>query len=227
MKLLVDNADLDNIQFFAKNYPIDGVTTNPSILLKSGANPYHLLPEIIEILDKNNCHEIHVQVVSTKSQDMVKEAKRIVEHLGKDVYIKVPTVEEGLIAIKELSNEGFMITATAIYSAEQAFLAAKSGASYVAPYVNRIEKFYGGGVETVAKIQKIFKNNGLSTKILSASFKTVEQVMDLAELGVDAATVPADVLKQFLDNNDVFDAVEKFNEDFYSLMGKKTTMYND
>lgn len=227
MKLLLDCANLDDIEYFAKNYPLDGVTTNPSILFKAKKNPYELLPEIIKLIDKYNCHEIHVQVISEKWQDMVGEAKRIVDHLGNDTYIKIPTIEQGLIAIKELSKQGYMTTATAIYSAEQAFLAAKAGASYVAPYVSRMEKLYGDGIAIVEQIQDIFMANALDTKILSASFKTVEQVMAMAELGVDSATVPSDLLKKFLINEDVFSAVDKFNNDFYELMGKKTCMYEE
>ena len=219
MKLLIDSANIEDIKHIYKYYPVDGVTTNPSILLKAGKEPYACLDEIVGFFKEMNIerYDLHVQVVSTKAEDMVEEAKRITDKYGKDTFIKIPAVEEGLLAISLLSAQGFNTTATAIYNAHQAYLAGKAGASYVAPYVNRMTKLYGDGVDVVYKILAIFQNNQMPTKILGASFKTAEQVTDLAEMGIEAATVPSDLIKKLLDDKDVLDAVAKFNDDFHKL----------
>lgn len=222
MKLLIDSANIEDIKYINKHYPIDGVTTNPSILLKSGKQPYDALDEITEYLNSIGKYDLHVQVISTDAKGMIDEANRIVKRYGKDTYIKIPCVEEGLYALNILSAEGFNTTATAIYNAHQAYLAGKSGATYVAPYVNRMTKLYGDGVDTVYKIFAIFKNNDMPTKILGASFKTADQITDLAELGIDAATVPSDLLKNLLQDEDVLGAVKQFNDDFHKLCGNDT-----
>lgn len=227
MKLLIDSANIEDIVYVNKNFPIDGVTTNPSILLKAGKEPYSCIGEIKDYFNSINAKnfDLHVQVISTEARGMIDEANRIVEKFGKETYIKIPAVVEGLYAINILSAQGFRTTATAIYNAQQAFLAAKAGASYVAPYVNRMNKLYGNGIETVDKIYRIFRNNDYHTKILGASFKTAEQITDLAELGIDAVTAPADLIKSLLDDKDVNAAIDKFNSDFHKLLNDdKATM---
>lgn len=227
MKLLIDSANIEDIKFLYENYPVDGVTTNPSILLKGGKQPYECLDEIVRFFKDVNVdnYDLHVQVISTNAKGMIDEADRIADKYGKKTYIKIPAIREGLYAINILSAQGFRTTATAIYSAHQAFLAAKSGASYVAPYVNRMDNLYGNGVETVDKIYTIFRNNNIDTKILGASFKTADQLTDLAELGIEAATVSPELLKSLLENKDVDEAVDKFRNDFFKLVGDdKATM---
>ena len=144
MKLLIDDANIDKIRKIYEFYTIDGVTTNPSILAKSGRKPYEVLKEIRELLGENA--ELHVQVVSDTAEKMVQEGHKIVEMLGKNTYIKVPTIPEGLKAMRILSKEGYNITATAIYTPLQAYLAAKAGADYAAPYVNRIDNLGTNGI---------------------------------------------------------------------------------
>lgn len=221
MKLLIDSANIDDIRHVYKNYPVDGVTTNPSILLKAGKEPYACIDEIVSYFNEVNIddYELHVQAISTDAKGIIDEANRIVDRYGKNTYIKIPAVVEGLYAINILSAQGFRTTATAIYNAHQAFLAGKAGATYVAPYVNRMTNLYGDGVDIVYKIFAIFKNNEMPTKILGASFKTPDQLTDLAELGIEAATVPPDLIKKLLDDKDVNDAVAKFNDDFHKLVG--------
>ena len=219
MKLLIDSANIDDIRHVYKNYPVDGVTTNPSILLKAGKEPYECFDEITGYFNEAGIkdYELHVQVISTDVKGMIDEAERIVKRYGKDTYIKIPAVVEGLYAINILSAQGYHTTATAIYNAHQAYLAGKAGATYVAPYVNRMTNLYGDGIEIVYQIFAIFANNNMSTKILGASFKTLDQITDLAELGIDAATVPPELIKKMLDDKDVNDAVAKFNDDFHKL----------
>ena len=157
MKLLVDNADLEQIKAVYDYLPIDGVTTNPTILAAAGRPPYEVLEEIRRFIGPDA--ELHVQVVSEKAEGMIEEARVIRERLGDETYVKIPTVPEGLKAMKKLAKDGVKITATAIYTPIQAYLAAKAGASYAAPYVNRIDNLGADGVETAQRIHDIFIEN--------------------------------------------------------------------
>ena len=169
MKLFIDDANIEKIKAIYQHFPCDGVTTNPSIISRTGRNPYEVLKEIREFIGENT--PLHVQVISETAEEMVKEGRKIVSVLGKNTYVKIPTVNEGIKAIKQLSSEGYLVTATAIYTPMQAYLAAKAGANYVAPYLNRIDNLGANGVETVKKIQNIIDNNNFNTQLLVASFK--------------------------------------------------------
>ena len=224
MKLLIDDANIEKIKRIYEYYAIDGVTTNPSILAKNGKNPYETLKEIREFIGEDA--ELHVQVVSSTAEEMIEEGHRIVKELGKNTYVKIPTVPEGLKAMKKLSSEGYKITATAIYTPIQAYIAAKAGADYTAPYVNRIDNLGTNGIEVTRKIHDIFENNGLKTQILAASFKNSLQVLELCEYGVGASTVAPDIIDAFINNTNISSAVEVFTEDFEGLCGKGKTMLN-
>ena len=222
MKLLIDDANIEKIKNIYAYYPIDGVTTNPSILAKSGRNPYEVLKEIRAFIGDEA--ELHAQVISRTAEGMIAEAHKMAEILGKNTYIKIPTIPEGLKAMKALSKEGFKITATAIYTPMQAYLAAKAGADYAAPYVNRIDNLGANGIESTKMIQNIFENNGFKTEILAASFKNSNQVQELCAYGVGAATVAPDVIENLIKNACVTTAVEDFITDFEKLCGKEKTM---
>ena len=222
MKLLIDDANIEKIKHILEYYPIDGVTTNPSILAKSGRPPFSVLREIREIIGEDA--ELHAQVISDTAEGMVEEGRKIVKLLGKNTYVKVPTTPEGLKAMKLLSKEGYLITATAIYTSMQAYLAAKAGADYAAPYVNRIDNLGADGIETTKAIQDIFDNNGFKTKVLAASFKNSHQVKALCEYGVGASTVAPDVIEGLIKNASVTAAVADFTRDFEGLVGKGKTM---
>ena len=193
-------------------------------MAKNGKNPYETLKEIREFI--GNDAELHVQVVSNTAEAMVEEGHRIVKELGENTYVKIPTVPEGLKAMKQLSNEGYKITATAIYTPIQAYLAAKAGAHYTAPYVNRIDNLGTNGIEVTRKIHDIFENNGLKTQILAASFKNSLQVLELCEYGVGASTVAPDIIEGLTKNTIISDAVDVFVKDFENLCGENKTMYN-
>lgn len=222
MKLLIDDANLEQIRRICEIYPCDGVTTNPSILAKCGRPPYEVLTEIREFIGDGA--ELHVQVVSDTAEKMVEEAYAITEKLGKNTYVKIPTVPEGLKAMRRLSAEGYRITATAVYNVMQAYLAAKSGADYVAPYVNRIDNLGADGVATSMKIQNLLENHGYKTQILAASFKNSRQVMELCEYGVGACTVAPDVIDAFIKDANIASAVKAFETDFHGLCGDGKTM---
>ncbi|MDO5146304.1 MAG: transaldolase family protein [Eubacteriales bacterium] len=222
MKLIIDDAHIDLIKQVYEFYPVDGVTTNPSILAKSGRPPYEVLKEIREFIGEDA--ELHVQAVSRDAEGMVKEGRRIVEELGKNTYVKIPSVPEGFKAMKALCAEGIPVTATAIYTPMQAFLAAKSGASYAAPYINRIDNMGYNGIQVAKNIHDIFRNNGLKTEVLAASFKNSQQLLELCEYGIGASTVAPDVIEGLVKNQAITSAVEDFISDFEALTGEGKTM---
>lgn len=222
MKFLIDDANVAKIAELYALYPVDGVTTNPSILAGSGKNPYEVLREIRALIGANA--ELHVQVVSKNAAGMVAEAHKITEILGKETYVKIPSVPEGFKAMKQLSGQGFHLTATAIYTPMQAFLAGKSGADYAAPYVNRIDNLGANGVETAKTIHDIFKKNGLKTEVLAASFKNSQQVLELCKHGIGAATIACDVIEGLVKNAAVTLAIDVFTQSFEALCGQGKTM---
>ncbi len=224
MKFLIDDADLERIKALYHYYPIDGVTTNPSILAKYGKPPYEALLAIREFI--GNKAELHAQVVSTTAEDMVEEGRRIERILGNNTYIKIPTVPEGLRAMQILRGEGYHITATAIYTPMQAYLAAKAGAEYAAPYVNRIDNLGGDGVTSTKKMHDIYVHNGMQTRILAAGFKNSQQVQELCEYGIGCLTIASEVIENLIKNANVTTAVSDFVSDFESLCGKGKTMLN-
>ena len=222
MKFIIDDADIAKIKDIYNTFAVDGVTTNPSILAKSGRQPYEVLTEIREFIGPDA--ELHVQVIAPDAEGMVRDGHRIVEVLGKNTYVKVPTTKEGLRAMKMLHGEGIRVTATAIYTRMQAFLAAKAGADYAAPYVNRIDNLGGDGVKTAQDIHDIFRKNGLNCQVLAASFKNSQQVQELCEYGIGAATISPEVIEALIKNDSVTMAVEAFVKDFEGLCGKGVTM---
>lgn len=224
MKLLIDDADIERIKKLCHYYPIDGVTTNPSILAKCGRPPYEALRDIREFI--GNKAELHVQVVSTTAEEMVEEGRKIERTLGNNTYVKIPTIPEGLRAMQILRGEGYHVTATAIYTPMQAYLAAKAGAEYAAPYVNRIDNLGADGVATTKRMQDIYNGNNLPTKILAAGFKNSQQVQELCEYGITCLTIASDVIDNLIKNANVTLAVNDFVADFESLCGKGKTMLN-
>ena len=222
MKLLIDNADIEQIKRIYDLYPIDGVTTNPSILAASGRHPYDVLGEIRAFIGDDA--DLHVQAVARDAAGMIREAKKITEELGRNTYVKIPCVPEGFKAMKALSAEGYNLTGTAVYTPMQAYLAAKSGAKYIAPYINRIDNMGYDGVQVAKDIHDIFTANNMEAGLLAASFKNSQQVLELAKYGVLAATVSPDVIDAFVKNTAITSAVDAFIADFEKLTGPGKTM---
>ena len=222
MKLLIDDANIDAIRKLSAVFPVDGVTTNPSILAKNGTDPFATLHKIRDFIGHEA--QLHVQAVASAAEGMLEDAHRIQQELGQNTYIKIPVTAEGLKAIKALKKEGAAITATAIYTQMQAFLAAKAGADYAAPYVNRIDNLGADGIKTTQDIHDIFQKNALPTKVLAASFKNSQQVLALCQYGVGAATVAPAVIEGLLKNDSVTAAVKAFVSDFEKLCGSGITM---
>ena len=224
MKLLIDDAHIDKIKTIYEFYPVDGVTTNPSILAKAGRNPYEVLGEIRSFIGKDA--DLHVQAVAQTAEGMVEDAHRIVKELGTNTFVKIPAVREGFKAMKMLMAEGIRVTATAIYTPMQAYLAGKCGASYAAPYINRIDNMGYNGVQVAKQIHDIFRTNQLHTEILAASFKNSQQVLELCEYGVGASTAAPDIIEGLVKNQAITAAIGAFTEDFEGLAGEGVTMSN-
>ena len=222
MKLIIDDANIDQIKAIYEFYPVDGVTTNPTILAKSKRAPYEVLREIRGFIGAQA--ELHVQVVARTAAGMVEDAHRIVKELGENTFVKVPSVPEGFKAMMALNREGIAVTATAVYTPMQAFLAAKWGAAYAAPYINRIDNMGYNGIQVAKNIHDIFRNNGLKTQVLAASFKNSQQLLELCEYGVGASTVSPDVIQVLVKNQAIDSAVEAFIHDFEGLTGSGKTM---
>lgn len=223
MKLLIDHADIASIRHIYEYYPVDGVTTNPTILAKTGLPPYEALRAIRDVIGEK---ELHVQAVSRDGLGMVREAKRITSLLGKHTFIKIPSVPEGFKAMRLLAEEGFHITATAVYTPMQTYLAGMCGAEYAAPYVNRIDNMGYDGVQVAKDIHDIFEKNHMGCKVLAASFKNSGQVLELCKYGIGAATAGPDIIEGLVKSPAVDSAVEAFIQDFETLAGRGNTMEN-
>ena len=219
MELLLDTANLEAIGKYCDYYNIIGVTTNPSILSREKGPFFETCARIREIIGQEK--QLHVQVTGRSCEEMLKEAEVITQRLGKDVYIKVPVMEEGVKAMKLMKARGLRVTATAVVSVQQAFLAGSVGADYVAPYVNRMENLNIDPYEAVARIREIFDNQGIATKILGASFKNTQQVMRIYEMGAEAVTVGPELLTTMCSNAVTDLWVENFEKDWINLYGDR------
>lgn len=222
MKLCIDHADVDQIRRIWERFPVDGVSTNPSILAACGRSPYEVLREIRSIIGKDG--ELFVQVVSGTAEEMLIEARRICEELGETTLVKIPSTPEGFKAMRMLREEGIRFIGTAIYTAMQGFLAAKCGAEYVAPYVNRIDNMGFDGVKVACEIHDSIVAAGLPSGLLAASFKNSQQVLELVRYGVKGVTVAPDLIEGLVKNAAIDAAVDAFTRDFEALVGPGATM---
>ncbi len=223
MKFCIDDANVEAIKRICEYYPIDGVSTNPSILARSGRKPFEVLKEIREIIGDDG--ELFVQVVAGDAEGMVRDGRRIVTELGEKTIVKIPCVPEGFKAMKQLHSEGIRMLGTAVYSPMQGFWAAKCGCEYVAPYVNRIDNMGFNGIQVAKDIHDIIAGGGYDhCGLLAASFKNSQQVLELVKYGVKAVTVAPDIIDGLVKNAAIDAAVRQFTEDFRGLAGPGVTM---
>ena len=220
MKYLADTANLKAIKHINEFYPIEGVTTNPTLVSKEKTDFWSLVKGIREIIGEDKA--LHVQTVQSEAGKMVKEAKKLASELGGKFYVKIPICEEGLKATMELKKLGIGVTMTAIFTPQQALLAAKAGASFVAPYVNRLDNILGDGVRVVEDIVTVLECYGLDCEVLSASFKNVEQIHNCALCGCHAATISPELFKAAITHPMTDAGVEGFMKDWKEVYGNKT-----
>lgn len=218
IELYLDTVNIEQVKRFNACMPVKGVTTNPSILAKAGMGVNQALLDLAEIIGNNA--RFHVQVVSETVAEMLDEAKQI-NALPYDMVVKVPATEVGLAAIKLIKQENIQVLATAIYSTQQGMMAALCGADYLAPYVNRMDTMGCDGIGVVADLQLLMSQNNIDCKILPASFKNTQQVIEVMKLGVEAITLPVDVASQMISHPAVLPAVEQFNQDWKQTFAGK------
>lgn len=214
MKIFVDSADLDEIKELASWGIVDGVTTNPTLLKKSGRSFQEIIEEIFTIVDG----PISLEVVSEDAKDMVKEAKDLVGKVSKkyqkNVAIKIPMNPEGLKAVKVLSSEGIQTNVTLIFSANQALLAAKAGATFVSPFIGRLDDIGQEGMQIIEEIVEIFYNYDIETEVIVASVRHPIHVIQSALLGAHIATIPPGVIRKMVKHSLTDVGIQKFLDDW-------------
>jgi transaldolase len=214
MKIFVDTADLDEIKELASWGIVDGVTTNPTLLKKGGRS----LQEVIEVIFKLVDGPISLEVLSEKADDMVKEAKEVIKKVSEkyrsNVAIKIPMTPEGLKAVKQLSKIGIMTNVTLIFSSNQALLAAKAGATFVSPFIGRLDDIGQEGMQVIEEIVEIFCNYDIETEIIVASVRHPIHVIQAARIGADISTIPPDVIRKMVKHSLTDIGIKKFMDDW-------------
>lgn len=190
MELYLDTSDVDAVKALARIFPLAGVTTNPSIVAAGNQTLEVLLPQLQEAMGGQG--RLFAQVMATTAEGMVSDARKLRAIIA-DIVVKVPVTAEGLAAIKLLKEEGIPTLGTVVYGAAQGLLAARAGAEYVAPYVNRVDAQGGDGIQTVADLQTLLTMHAPHAKVLAASFKTPRQALDCLLAGCESITLPLDV----------------------------------
>jgi len=209
MKIFIDTANIDEIKKANDLGVISGVTTNPSLIAKEGRNFEEVVNEICSIVDG----PISAEVISTLCEGMVKEARELVK-IHKNIVIKIPMCIEGLKAVKILSNEGIKTNVTLIFSVNQAILAARAGATYVSPFVGRLDDVGQNGIELISEIVQVFAQHGINTEIIAASIRHPIHAKEAALLGADIATIPYQVISQMVNHPLTDIGIKKFLEDW-------------
>lgn len=215
MKLFIDTANTDEIREAASWGVLSGVTTNPSLIAKEGKEFKSVVKEITEIADASpsNIASISAEVLSDDAEGMIAEAHELVK-IHDVITIKVPMTEEGIKAVSILSKEGIKTNVTLIFSPNQALLAARAGASYVSPFVGRMDDIANDGAGLVAEIAEIFEIFGIETEIIAASIRTPKDVTECAKAGADIATVPYAVLKKMFKHPLTDKGIQQFKDDW-------------
>lgn len=212
MKLFIDTANLEDIKKAHSYGVLDGVTTNPTLLSKEGAEPNSQLKKICEVVKG----PVSAEITSLDSQGMVGEAKELVK-ISSNIVIKVPCTVEGLKATKELSTLGIKTNLTLCFSPSQALLVAKAGATYVSPFVGRLDDISTEGMDLVRDMRVIYDNYGISTRIIVASIRHPIHFLESARLGADIATVPFTVIEKLMKHPLTDIGVERFLDDWAKL----------
>lgn len=213
MKFFIDTADLDEIREANDLGVLDGVTTNPSLCAKIGVENFEgHIAKICDIVSG----DVSAEVVSTQYEDIVAEARHLAA-IADNVVVKVPLIKEGIKAIKTLSDEGIKINCTLCFSATQALIAAKAGATYISPFIGRIDDISSDGMQLIEDVVQIYANYGYETEVLAASIRHPMHVMEAARLGADVATMPFSVIEQLLKHPLTDIGLKKFLADWDSL----------
>lgn len=212
MKIFVDTANIEEIRKANDLGVICGVTTNPSLIAKEGRDFIEVIKEITSIVDG----PISGEVISMECEGMLKEAREIAK-IHKNMVVKIPMCEEGLKAVNVLHKEGIKTNVTLIFSATQALLAARAGATYVSPFVGRLDDIGSKGIKLIEDIAEIFAIHDIDTEIISASVRNPIHVLQCAKAGADIATIPYNVIVQMINHPLTTSGIERFLKDYESM----------
>jgi len=193
MKIFLDSANLDSIKKYNEMGLIDGITTNPSLLYKEKEDPASLMREIVRIVKG----PVSLEVVGTKTDEMIEEAHHLMKY-GQNVVVKIPMLPEGLKAIRQLSHDGIHTNVTLVFSSNQAILAAKAGASYVSPFIGRMDDIGQDGMALIKEIVQIFRNYQFDTEVLVASIRHPLHIIEAGKIGAQIVTLPPDILGRMM-----------------------------
>lgn len=209
MKFFIDTANLEQIKKGVAMGMVDGVTTNPSLIAKEDKPFEEILKDIVAVVDG----PISAEVVSLEAEGMVEEAK-VLAAMSDNIVIKIPMIMEGIKAVKQLTALGIKTNVTLIFSAAQALLAAKAGATYVSPFVGRLDDIGTPGMDLVSEVMTIFRNYGFQTEVIVASVRSPQHVMESAAIGADIATIPLKVIEQLAKHPLTDIGIEQFLSDW-------------
>jgi transaldolase len=209
MKFFVDTAEISEIAELKDLGLVDGVTTNPSLIMKSGRDIIEVTKEICALVDG----PVSAEVVALTADEMIAEGRKLAA-IADNICIKVPLTWDGLKTCKTLTDEGFKVNVTLCFSANQALLAAKAGATFISPFVGRLDDINVDGMDLIAEIRQIYDNFGFETEILVASVRTVNHVTQSAMIGADVVTVPPAVLKKLVDHPLTASGLDSFMKDW-------------
>ena len=209
MQLFLDGSDIDKIRKFSALGLIDGITTNPSIILKSGKNMIEVVSELANIVSGS----VSAEVSALDSEKMVEEGIKLSE-IAKNVTVKLPITWDGLGACNALSKKGISVNMTLCFSVSQALLAAKAGAEYVSPFIGRLDDLNLEGVDLISDIKLVYSNYKFPTKILAASIRTINHVKECARHGADVATIPIDIFEKLIKHPLTDSGLSQFTADW-------------
>jgi len=212
MKFFIDTANIDEIKEAAALGVLDGVTTNPSLVSKEGKDFRKLLDEILKIVDG----PVSAEVISTDYEGILKEGRDLAK-IHKNIVVKIPLVKEGLKACKTLTSDGINVNVTLCFSPTQAILAAKAGATYISPFVGRLDDISTSGMDLISQIVQIYRNYSYKTEVLVASVRHPLHVVEAALIGADVCTIPFDVIKKMFNHPLTDIGLEKFLGDWKKL----------
>ncbi|EHP83656.1 fructose-6-phosphate aldolase [Methanotorris formicicus] len=216
MKFFLDTANVEQIKKFVELGLVDGVTTNPTLISKEGKDFHSVIKEICEIVDG----PVSAEVVSLDAEGMIKEARELAS-LADNVVIKIPMTKEGMKAVNVLSKEGIKTNVTLVFSPLQALIAAKAGATYVSPFVGRLDDIGHEGMKLIEDVVKIYRNYDIKTEVIVASVRHPTHVLEAARIGADIATVPFDVMDKMFKHPLTDIGIERFMKDWENYLKNK------
>ena len=215
MKIFLDTSDVDIIRKYCETGLIDGVTTNPTLMMQAGRDPLVVIKEISSLFTADG--SVSAEVVADHSYDMILQSEQY-HSINENVVIKVPCTYEGLKACKELSDRNIKVNVTLIFSLSQSILAAKAGATYISPFVGRCEDNNIDGIELISSIKKVFKLNNISTtNILAASIRSIDHINDSFKAGADIVTLPPKIFEEMYRHNLTDQGLAQFDKDWKKL----------